>query len=350
MCMSTDLDVGMNEVRAVGADVGIVVIGRNEGERLAKCLASLAGRPMVYVDSGSTDKSVDLAMRMGAEVVQLDLSRPFTAARARNEGFKHLLQNNPTLEFVMFVDGDCEVVPAWFDDALSALLADGLVAAVCGRRRERYPEASIYNQMCDIEWNTPLGEVAACGGDAIYRVAVFAAVDGFDDAFIAGEEPELCFRLRAQGHKILRINSEMTLHDAGMTHFRQWWRRTERSGHAYFLGWQKHGRASAERFRYKELRSIVVWGGFFAVATLLSLLKGVLLPFFVAVVVFSLQAYRVAQYFKQSRVSQAEPLAPAHIWAYSFFTVYGKLPQLWGVIKAAWIAWRGHTATLVEYK
>src|SRR3990170_3982962 len=92
--------------------LGIVAIGRNEGERLRACLRSVVGdnRVVVYVDSGSTDGSVEMARSMGAEVVELDLATPFTAARARNEGFHRLEQLNPNVAFVQFVDGDCEVV------------------------------------------------------------------------------------------------------------------------------------------------------------------------------------------------------------------------------------------------
>ncbi len=65
---------------------GVVIIGRNEGERFERCLRSLVGRasPIVYVDSGSTDNSVGFAeshASSGVHVVRLDMSTPFTAAR-----------------------------------------------------------------------------------------------------------------------------------------------------------------------------------------------------------------------------------------------------------------------------
>jgi glycosyltransferase involved in cell wall biosynthesis len=68
---------------------GLVAIGRNEGERLRRCLISAQGvyDHVVYVDSGSSDDSVALAESFGAVVVVLDTARPFTAARARNAGF-----------------------------------------------------------------------------------------------------------------------------------------------------------------------------------------------------------------------------------------------------------------------
>ncbi|WP_435022688.1 glycosyltransferase family 2 protein (plasmid) [Tundrisphaera sp. TA3] len=212
---------------------GVVAIGRNEGDRLRGCLDSLAGRllPIVYVDSGSTDGSVALARSAGVEVVELDMSRPFSAARARNAGFERLREIEPRLGSVMFLDGDCEVVPGWLDLARAEMDARPRAAVVCGRRREKYPERSVYNRLADLEWETPIGEALACGGDALMRAEAFEAVGGFDPTAAAGEEPELCQRLRAAGWSVWRIDAEMTLHDLGMTRFRQWWRRMYRGGY-----------------------------------------------------------------------------------------------------------------------
>ncbi|HZM01358.1 MAG TPA: glycosyltransferase, partial [Planctomycetota bacterium] len=212
--------------------VGFVVIGRNEGARLRRCLASLEGAgPVAYVDSGSSDGSPDLARAAGALTAELDRSAPFTAARARNLGLQRLLAARPESEFVQFVDGDCELRPGWIEAGLAALRDRPDVAVACGRRRERFPEASVYNRLCDIEWDTPVGEAAACGGDALMRVAALASVGGYDPTMIAGEEPELCLRLRRRGWRILRLPAEMTWHDAAMTRWTQWWRRALREGH-----------------------------------------------------------------------------------------------------------------------
>ncbi len=213
--------------------LGVVVIGRNEGERLQRCLGALETDriPVVYVDSGSTDASVATARDFGVAVVELDPSRPFSAGRARNEGFARCLKEHPEVEFVMFVDGDCEVVPGWLARAEGELVARPELAAVCGRRRESRPERSVYNRLADLEWDTPVGLVPACGGDALFRVRDFQAVGGFDPTAKAGEEPELCQRLRQQGRAIARIDAEMTRHDLNMTRFREWWRRQLRVGY-----------------------------------------------------------------------------------------------------------------------
>lgn len=224
------------------ARVGVVAIGRNEGERLRRCLESLAGAgvAVVYVDSGSGDGSVALARSLGAEVVELDRSAPFSAARARNAGLDRLGRLRPALDAVFFVDGDCEVVPGFLDRALAELDARPDVAVVCGRRREQFPDHSVYNRLADLEWDTPVGDAIACGGDALMRVAALRVVGGFDPTVPAGEEPELCQRLRRSGWKVARIDAEMTRHDLALARFGPWWRRQFRSGY--------NGRDIARRF------------------------------------------------------------------------------------------------------
>jgi len=113
----------------------------------------------VYVDSGSTDNSVALARREAVTVVELAVPPNFTAARARNAGLAELLADDPDLEFVQMIDGDCEVQRGWIDAALKALRDEPDCALVFGRRRERYPERSVYNALCDDEWNAPIGNL-----------------------------------------------------------------------------------------------------------------------------------------------------------------------------------------------
>lgn len=237
-----------------------VAIGRNEGERLKLCLEFLFGAAViVYVDSGSIDGSVQWARERGVDVIELDMSVPFTAARARNVGFRRLRKVAPDLTYVQFVDGDCELNQQWPEQAVAYLDAHADVGAVCGRRCERFPERSIYNWLCDREWDRPAGEERACGGDAMMRVDALEAVGGYRDDLIAGEEPELCVRLRRAGWRIWRQDSQMTLHDAAMTCFGQWWRRTLRGGYAFAQGAYLHG-ASPERHYVWESRRAWIWG------------------------------------------------------------------------------------------
>ena len=241
--------------------LALIVIGRNEGARLKACLASMPQGlgPVVYVDSGSTDGSVAAARAAGALVVELDPARPFTAARARNEGAAALSAAGHAPDYLQFVDGDCTLAPGWVETAVRFLDSTPGAAVVCGRRRERYPEASVYNRLCDREWNTLVGQALACGGDALMRRNAFEAEGGFRASLIAGEEPELCLRLRAKGWTVWRIDAEMTQHDAAITRLPQWWKRSRRGGFAAAAGAALHGRGP-DRHGVAQTRRALVWG------------------------------------------------------------------------------------------
>ncbi len=331
--------------------VGVVAIGRNEGERLRACLASARRdcAAVVYVDSGSTDGSADLARSLGVHVVDLDLSKPFTAARARNEGFARLRSVAPGVDRVQFVDGDCEIVAGWIAKAFAALDADPKAAVVCGRRRERFPNASVYNRLCDLEWNTPVGVALACGGDAMVRVAAFEQVGGYDPTVIAGEEPEMCVRLRHAGWTVRRIDGEMTLHDAAITRFGQWWRRTVRGGHAYAQANAMHG-APPERFRERELRRIQRWAVLPVVATLaLTVALAIFAPRWCWLGLAPLGLYAVlAAKTARYRLGRGDSLPDAAL--YGAFVTLGKFAEHAGLRKFRAAQRAGRANAIIEYK
>lgn len=316
--------------------VGAIVIGRNEGERLVRCLVSLQGQAgrIVYVDSGSSDGSPARALELGAEVVELERDVPFTAARARNAGLERLTANpGGAPRYILFVDGDCEVRPDWVVRGAAHLDAMPDVAVVCGRRRERHPDASVWNRLIDAEWATPVGRTRECGGDAMMRLTALMSVGGFDGSLIAGEEPELCVRLRQAGWAIWRIDAEMTLHDAAMTRFGQWWRRCRRAGHAYAEGAAMHGRPP-ERHRMAETRRALIWG---AGVPLVALAGLVLTPWSLAILLaWPIQVLRlIARGFEPAR---------------ALFVTLGKIPEALGVLGYWAGRLSGRKTGLIEYK
>ena len=322
------------ETMTARKQVSAVVIGRNEGDRLVACLASLVDQadPIVYVDSGSSDGSIQAASAAGAHIVALDESVPFTAARARNAGMAALPDGPASPAYVQFVDGDCTIDQDWFSVATAFLDNHPSAVAVCGRRRERFPDASVYNWLCDREWDTPVGRTGACGGDALMRLAAVRAVGGYRAEMIAGEEPELCVRLRAQGGEIWRIDADMTRHDAAMTRFGQWWRRTRRGGHAFAEGAALHG-APPERHSVSETRRAVLWG---ALLPSTALLGTFISPWALALLLaWPLQVLR---------------LGPREGWTRAFFLTLGKVPEAQGVIEYHLRRLTGQRADLIEYK
>ncbi len=323
------------------SDVGVIAIGRNEGERLRQCLQSVAAQPaaLIYVDSGSTDGSIELARNRGAQVIELDTARGFTAARARNAGFEGLGAARNDILFVQFVDGDCEVERGWLAAARDFLVTRPDVAVVFGRRRERFPDASVYNRFCDEEWNVQPGVVKSCGGDAMIRAAAFEAVGGYRPSMIAGEEPELCVRLRQAGWKIVCLNRPMTVHDAAITRFSQWWRRAIRGGHAFAEGAHLHG-APPERHSVAPSRRIWFWGAGIPAATMVSAFTFGL-PGLGVALIYPLQVARI--YLRQRRKS-AIPLQS------SLLLVLGNFPEVIGQLRFHLNRVRRRAASIIEYK
>jgi GT2 family glycosyltransferase len=332
----------MGQTSSPSDAVGVVVIGRNEGERLRRCLTSLLAstQSIVYVDSGSTDDSVAMSRAMGLEVVELDLRTAFTAARARNEGFWHLVRVRPDIKYVFFVDGDCEVIAGWVDIATRFLDSRPDVAAVCGRLRERHPEKSVYNLLCDIEWESfPLGEAKMCGGNAVMRIEAVRQVNGFRSDLICGEEPELCVRLRQKGWRIWQLDADMALHDAALYHFSQWWKRMVRGGYAYAQGAREHG-APPEEHWVEESRRIWAWG--------------LLIPLGILILAVSLDLrllWLLAIYPLQViRLAVLGPRSWRQNWVRAVALVLCKFPEMLGQLKFLMDKQRRVQSSLIEYK
>jgi GT2 family glycosyltransferase len=326
----------------VPGGLGVVVIGRNEGDRLKRCLDSVSGLigRTVYVDSGSTDDSLSMSVACGANVVELDTKVPFTAARARNAGFHKLLELHPSLDYVFFVDGDCEVISGWTWAAVQFMEQHPQAAAVWGRVRERHPEKSIYNLLCDMEWNAfPIGETTACGGIVVMRIRAFRQVNGFHPRLICGEEPELCVRLRKAGWQIWHVDTEMTLHDATLLRFSQWWKRAVRGGYAYAQGAHLHGKPP-ERHWVAESRRIWLWGLWLPLIAIVG--AALIRPWILlGLLVYPLQMVRIA-------AKDGKPTAQS--WLRAGALILGKFPEMLGEMKFTLDRLRKVESPIIEYK
>jgi len=337
--------------------IGVVVIGRNEGERLKRCLSSIQsqhGGPVVYVDSGSTDGSADYARSVGVFVVDLDISIPFTMARGRNAGFAYLVEHYPDCQFVQFVDGDCEISSAWIEIGLQFLQDRQLYGGVCGNREERFPEATVYNQLINMEWQGSEGQVDACGGDALYRIESVKAAGCFNESMIAGEEGDLCLRIRMQGFRLMRLDSPMTIHDANMQHFSQWWKRSVRCGHAYAHGYDLHREKAAgteKNYKKKPLLSSLLYGlvlpGLLVSSIFMAVggSSGLGQLLLLSLVILALYI-RVASKAIESKSGNSI----GERFLYAGFIVLGKLPEAQGVLHYYLNKTLGKTSKIIEYK
>lgn len=324
----------------VETSIAAVVIGRNEGDRLLRCLISLqsaVGR-IIYVDSGSNDGSVAAARDAGAKVVELDISRPFTAARARSAGFAALEASGDLPDYVQFVDGDCGLQPDWIPAAHAALDRDPRLGIVTGWRSEVNREHSIYNALCDFEWRRPAGEIQTCGGDMMVRSTAFAAVGGFDETVIAAEDDEFCVRIRKADWKIQRLPVEMTLHDAAMTRFGQWWSRAVRSGH----GFAQVGYMHPEYFT-KERRRVWIYG---AILPTLALIGMAGVPWILGAVA----ALYSLSYLRTVMGLHRDGLLLKEAFSHAVLLTLSKFPNFQGILTYKWRQFRGHKMNIIEYK
>ena len=315
--------------------LGAVAIGRNEGDRLKACLRSLVPLcdRVVYVDSGSRDDSVAFARGLGVEVVELDTSVPFTAARARNAGFNALMAGGD-LELVQFVDGDCRVEAGWLEAGAAAMRADPGLGLVTGWRAEIHPTASVYNAMCEVEWHRPAGPIETSGGDMMVRAAAFRGVGGFDPRLIAGEDPEFSLRLGKAGWRLERLPVAMTLHDADMTRFRQWWQRTVRTGHCF----AQIGAMHPPHFR-REIQRIWVYG---LILPLLAL-AGLFASGWLVLLVLALY---LLSWAKTLRGLGGQPMAARQ----AGLLTLAKIPNLLGMLTYYRHRRSGEAMELIEYK
>jgi glycosyltransferase involved in cell wall biosynthesis len=331
------------------ANIGVVVIGRNEGARLKASLASVASLAHVaYVDSGSTDGSQDHARSIGVAVVDLPVPPKFTAARARNAGIETLLAAAPGLTMIQMVDGDCTVEPGWIETAVAALDADPGLAGVFGRRREIAPDRSLYNRMCDIEWDVPVGRTLATGGDALFRVAALQEVSGYDAALIAGEEPDMCLRMGKSGWRFARIDAPMTRHDANIVRFGQWWRRANRAGYAAASHVVRHGQASLPG-DIAQVKRMLFWGAVLPTIAILFWLVALLEPLFGIGTLLVLMVY-LLQWLRQARAERPNWPTRRQAWQAGGLRILHHFAALGGLVAFKRDQLTGRDRGIIEYR
>ena len=330
-------------MNAISPRLSYVVIGRNEGERLIRCLQSIRNSDagimdeIIYVDSKSSDNSLQKAESLGARTLLVTSDRP-TAALGRNAGWQAAQG-----EFIMFLDGDTQLDPGFITKALAAM-ADPDVAVVWGHRRESDPGQSVYVRVLDLDWIYPPGDSAFCGGDALMRRSVLSDAGGFDATLIAGEEPELCSRIRAKGLRIRHIDAPMTLHDLAIKDFAAYWQRAFRAGHAYAEVSARY-KDSPDNLWRGEVRRNLLHGALMLTAPVV-LLAGIYWPWF-GIAAFTAGAAVLAR--TVWRCKWKDPNVFTRL-LYAIHAHVQQVPILFGQISFRIAALTGKRRKLIEYK
>jgi GT2 family glycosyltransferase len=332
--------------RKIENSIGIVVIGRNEGINLGNCFKSLSNLRIkkAYVDSGSTDDSLNIAESFCDIVIPLDPSRPFSAARSRNEGFDKLLHIAPKVEFVQFIDGDCTLESGWLENAANTLYTRKEVAVVIGHLTERFPDRSPYNKLCDLEWRSGSGDIknyGSLGGIMLVRANIFRELGGFKENVIAGEDSEFGVRIASKGQVVTKLNIPMATHDANMTHFSQWWKRSVRAGHAIGQRSYINGKSNV-RDCVHERKSTIAWGIALPIVAIISALIIPWMPLLILSLYFVL-FIKIINFRLNAGDTKNEAML------YAIFNVIGKIANGIGLILFQWRRIRDDYK-LIEYK
>jgi GT2 family glycosyltransferase len=326
--------------------VGAVVIGRNEAARLADALGSVraAGLRCIYVDSASSDESVAIGQRLADIVLELDASRPLSAARARNEGLAALKAASPQIDLVLFLDGDCILEPGFVPSASAVMDTRAEVAIVVGRLIEKPVPGNPFSRLAALEWSSGSGDISDfgnLGGIMLARVAPVQQVGGFNPLMIAGEDSELGVRLALGGFVVTKIDHPMAQHDACITSFRQWWTRSVRAGHALTERYMLHGKSTIQDCR-REFKSTLFWGIGVPAAAILPAYwtcgASLLLLFG-----FPYLGWRIYGHYRRAGASKADAFLGAR------FGLYAKFANALGLIRYARRRLTGQVQ-IIEYK
>jgi cellulose synthase/poly-beta-1,6-N-acetylglucosamine synthase-like glycosyltransferase len=277
---------------------------------------------------------------LGVKVIVVHPERP-AAAIGRNAGWQ--VAHAPV---ILFLDGDTILHPDFVKNALP-YFEDPQVAIVWGHRRESQPETSVYQLVIDLDWIYPLGIAEFCGGDALIRRHILAEVNGYNPKLIAGEEPEMCQRIRARDYCILHVDLPMTLHDLAIHSWSQYWQRAIRTGYAMaevstlLRGtttplWQRESRRN-----WLHATALV---SLFGLGFILTLFFKSLSPLFFSIIIYLLLSIRSAL---KARWKSNNWLT---LSLYGLHSQFQHIPIVLGQLSYHYHRWRGQQRRLIEYK
>ena len=206
----------MNASKQNSRSLAVVVIGRNEEKQIGRCLESvfkgiqdIEGTQVLYVDSASTDTSVEKAGQFPVKIIQLQPDWFLSAAAGRYTGFYHSQS-----EFIFFIDGDSVLFKSWLKKGILFLKNNPDVAGVAGmvdeimQRQDGSLQKLLRNRYNQSEKVEP---VRTLGGIALYRRDILNQCGPFNPYITVDEERELALRIRKTGHQIVRIKETMAI-------------------------------------------------------------------------------------------------------------------------------------------
>ncbi len=278
-----------------------------------------------YVSRGYSEEGAQIAARFDeVEVLTLHTAYPTPGAQ-RNLGWR-----SGDAPFVQLLDADTTLVPDFWTRAM-AQFRQG-VAAVRGRREERYPEASAYNWIADVEWNPPPGKCDAFGHDVLIRRSSLETTGGYDEELVGGEEVELSHRVVQEGYTILHLDASMTRHDLVMDSPIPYWRAAYRNGYGFAAVTFRH-RKHEKRYWIAELDRIALRGGAAIALIVLALLWTLWTLLGLVLLIPALALLLAQKLMGRQRFAKSHYLSQSRSAVYAWHCAFVVVPQFFGIIR-----------------
>jgi glycosyltransferase involved in cell wall biosynthesis len=219
--------------------VSVGIKALNEERHIAQAVASAVAAvapfegEVILADSGSTDRTLEIARNFPIRIVQLAHPEERRCGAGAQLAFQHAQG-----QYFYLLDGDMVLDPGFLAAGISFLERNPEVAAVGGRvveANQANAEFQIRAEQASGHWRAGLVDRLDCGG--LYRTDVVRELGYFADRNLhAFEEFELGARIRREGWKLARIDVPAVNHyghtDGG---YRLLWKRM-RSGYSACVG------------------------------------------------------------------------------------------------------------------
>lgn len=190
--------------------VAVVVPARNESAFIDKCLAALIAQSypsnllsVTVVDNESIDDTHAIATARGIRVVSIG---NVLVGEVRNFGAR--LSHS---DVIAFVDADCVVGCDWVRAAVDAL-RDPVVGAVGGDCLSNSAGTWVETAWKDTSPSQAARVSALPGASMAFRRTTFESVGGFNGNLSAGEDDDICARVRSQKLEIVAIPACQSVH------------------------------------------------------------------------------------------------------------------------------------------
>lgn len=214
--------------------VSVVVIGRNEEKHLEACFRSIFNMnyphnklEIIYVDTDSRDKSVDIAKQFNVKIAEEQSDFP-SPGLARNRGIREA-----QYEIIHFIDGDMTVDRNYLKNAIPTLQKNN-IACVIGDISERYSDRSFLAKVLNYPWRKrKKGIVDAPGAGGTFLKSILQEIGGYNPLILKGQETELGFRIRQKGYQIYKIENKMGTHDYGINNIHSLMKHSYTMGKSY---------------------------------------------------------------------------------------------------------------------